>query len=55
MEDAINKIYMTTLKAGMEAAGGRVSDNPGLNIVIPDKDMVTATYPTVFGLGFGCF
>ncbi|WP_029274587.1 hypothetical protein [Pedobacter borealis] len=55
MVDAINVIYMNTLKAGMEAAGGRVSDNPGLNIVVPTTDIVTATYPSIFGMGWGCF
>jgi len=55
MEDAIKVVYMKTLRAAMATSGGRVTDNPGINITIPDKDMVTATYPTVFGIGFGCF
>lgn len=55
MEDAIRVVYMTKLKTEMATFGGRVNDSPGLNITVPDKDIVTATYPTIFGLSWGCF
>ncbi|MDF2514866.1 MAG: hypothetical protein K0R59_162 [Sphingobacterium sp.] len=49
----LNIVYMNALKTAMAEFMGRVGTDPGLNIVIPSKDVSTATYPGL--LGIGCF
>lgn len=48
--EVLQNIYMQTLSAGMISFGGRVNTgSPGINITVPEKDVSTPDYPSVFG------